>query len=234
MSRSAVDLAIQVIQANPKALICAASGGTPTRFYELLAQSCTEKVTSDRALRVIKLDEWGGLPKDDPGSCEAYLQRWVVQPLGILPENYTRFDDQTKTPVIECQRVRKWLAENGPIDLCILGLGTNGHLALNEPGDCLYPCAHVAQLAETSTNHPMLASSLIKPTFGMTLGVAELLLSRRIILLVSGQNKQAPMKHFMSQRIATTFPGSLLWLHPNVTVFCDQEAVDGLEIPLSS
>src|SRR5947199_376813 len=81
------------------------------------------------------------------------------------------------------------LGAEGPIDLCVLGLGMNGHIAMNEPGASLQTAAHVARLTKATLAHPMLANTRSKPGFGLTLGMAEILASREILLLVNGANK---------------------------------------------
>src|SRR4051794_14471180 len=129
----------------PDLLLCAATGGTPTRAYELFAQSW-HHASAVSWLRVVKLDEWGGLPPDDPGTCEAYLRRHLLDPLGVTPDRYTGFRADAPDPAAECERVAAALDELGPPDLCVLGLGVNGHLGFNEPGPGLQAHPHVAKL----------------------------------------------------------------------------------------
>jgi galactosamine-6-phosphate isomerase len=103
-------------------------------------------------------------------------------------------------------------------------LGLNGHLGFNEPGSALCPVAHLAPLTEQTRRHSMIAASALKPEYGMTLGMAEILQSRQILLLVSGASKREAFQHFLSGKITTRFPASFLWLHPRLTVFCDRDA----------
>ncbi len=126
--------------------------------------------------------------------------------------------------------MRRVVAAEGPIDLCVLGLGVNGHLALNEPAASLLPTAHVARLSQASLRHPMLANSPKLPAYGLTLGMADILVSRDILLLVSGVNKREPLKRLLRREITTEFPASFLWLHPNWTLLCDQNAAEGLDL----
>jgi galactosamine-6-phosphate isomerase len=120
------------------------------------------------------------------------------------------------------------LAEQGPIDLCVLGLGANGHLAFNEPADLLHYGPHAAELSPESMQHPMIDVARSRPRYGLTVGIGDILRSRRVLLLVSGAHKASQLKRLMSGEITTRFPASLLSLHPEATILCDATAAGGL------
>ena len=223
MSRAAANWLARELKRKPGALFCLATGCTPTRTYDLLAEKRHARPGLFRKLRVLKLDEWGSLAMDDPATCEAHLQRHIVQPLR-LGQRYFGFESRPRDAESECARVQHWLDDNGPIDVCVLGLGVNGHLAFNEPAPFLRPHAHVAKLSRASLRHAMLDETGCRPKFGLTLGIADLLQARRVLLLVSGTSKREPLKKLLSGEITTRFPGSLLQLHPDVTLLCDAAA----------
>ena len=100
----------------------------------------------------------------------------------------------------------------------------NGHLAFNEPASFLQPHAHVATLSRASLRHAMLNETNGRPKFGLTLGIADLLQARRVLLVVSGASKREPLKKLLRGEITTRFPGSFLQLHPDVTLLCDEAA----------
>ncbi|MGL4513165.1 MAG: 6-phosphogluconolactonase, partial [Lacipirellulaceae bacterium] len=164
-SASAADWIERVVRETPAALLVLASGSTPTRCYELFAERGRRDPALVASLRVLKLDEWGGLPGDAAGSCEEHLRRVFVDPLG-LADRYVAFDGMASDPAAECQRVAAWLAANGPIDACVPGLGVNGHLGFNEPADELQPHAHVARLSAASLGHAMVREASA-PTCGL-------------------------------------------------------------------
>lgn len=209
----------------PSALFCLATGSTPTRAYDLFVERTLRRGVPMHRMRVLKLDEWGGLAMNDPASCERHLQRHIVRPLA-LGKRYVGFRSNPPVPAKECARIERWLAEHGPIDVCVLGLGINGHVAFNEPGRFLRSGPHVASLARASLRHAMLKESRSQPRFGLTLGMADLLQSQRILLLVSGGAKRQAFHRLMSGEITPAFPASFLWLHPNTTVFHDLEPSD--------
>jgi len=210
-------LLIHEINRKPGLLLCAATGSSPTETYKHLVDRKQE--FDPGLLRIIKLDEWGGVPMDYPHTCEQYLQEQLVKPLNIPANHYFGFNSCPHNAESEVNRMKKIIEHEGPVDICILGLGMNGHIALNEPGDVLAPHCHVARLSKQSQLHPMIDGLENKPSYGLTLGMADILNSKMIILIIQGANKKDVIDKFMSQEITTSLPASFLWLHPNVPFF---------------
>ncbi|MDB5134032.1 MAG: galactosamine-6-phosphate isomerase [Mucilaginibacter sp.] len=222
LNERASDLLIEELKQNPQSLVCAATGNSPTGAYQKLAEKQGSIIVEN--LTFIKLDEWYGLGPDDAGSCDYYLHKYLLQPLEVSAERYIAFNGKTDDPEKECSRIAKYLDEHGPIDICILGLGANGHIAFNEPADKLQPRAHLGTLSETSLTHTMVMDSGAVVKYGLTLGMADILRSRRIVLLVNGTHKNAVMEKLLEQKISTQLPASFLWLHPDVQWFyCDND-----------
>jgi galactosamine-6-phosphate isomerase len=220
LSASAANLIAERIAERPSLLLCLATGSTPARTYELLATRPKELFGQ---VRILKLDEWGGIPMDSPATCETYLHNILVQPLG-LSTRYTAFESQPSDAAAECARIARWLETNGPIDLCVLGLGINGHLGFNEPAAALQPRAHVARLSPESLQHSMIQNLPRKPTFGLTLGIEDILDSREIILLVSGPTKAEPLRTMIDGPVHPPFPASYLTKHDGARILCDRDA----------
>jgi galactosamine-6-phosphate isomerase len=176
-------------------------------------------------LRVVQIDEWGGLPRGNPAACCTDLQKKLLEPLHVSPRRFAGFKSDARNPERECKRIRRWLTANGPIDICLLGLGLNGHIAMNEPADVVVPHVHVSRLARSSLRHGMLKDLAEKPRYGLTLGMGDILRSRKILLVVSGQAKQSAMKRLLQPCVSSRFPASFLWLHSDVTILCDRDAV---------
>ncbi len=224
MSAQAASLVISEVEQNPGLLLCTPTGNSPSGLYdELVARSILDSTLFTR-LRIIKLDEWGGIPMDHPSSCEHYLKTRLLDPLGIPPGNYLSFLSDPADPRAECGRIESELHRRGPIDLCILGLGKNGHLGLNEPGDFLEPGSHVAALSEETLQHSMISSTGTRPRYGLTLGMQQILGARKILLLVSGREKEKVTGQLLRKQISSSLPASLLWLHSQVECFFDRPA----------
>jgi len=221
MSRQAAARVIAAATARSDSLLCAPTGHSPAGLYEELVRENARNPGLFRKLRVIKLDEWRGVSPSDPASCEHYLQSRLVVPLAIASGRYLSFDSQPADPAGECARIRSELERQGPIDVCILGLGRNGHIALNEPASSLEPRCHVATLSPETLRHSMFGERDSRPDRGLTLGIGDLLAARKILLLVTGAGKERAIERFLEARVTTDLPATFLWLHHDVEVFLD-------------
>ncbi|RIK74860.1 MAG: galactosamine-6-phosphate isomerase [Planctomycetota bacterium] len=233
LSQAAAAWTAERLRRAPEAIVCLAAGATPTRTYQLLAERGAGDPSLFQRRWLLKLDEWGGLPLDHPATCDRQLRTLLVTPLG-LEHRYVAFDSQPLDPQAEVRRIAAWLADHGPIGLCALGLGVNGHLGFNEPASALQPHAHVAELSAESLSHAMVRQCAAPPQFGLTLGMADLLQSHEVLLLASGAAKRAPLRRLLAGRLETQFPASLLHLHRSVTLLCDRQAWPAEESPDAS
>ncbi|MFT4536714.1 MAG: galactosamine-6-phosphate isomerase [Saprospiraceae bacterium] len=222
LALNAANLIVAEIKRKPNLLLCAATGNTPLITYQNMVEKL--KIEEAAQLRILKLDEWGGIPISNKGTCEHYLQKHLLNALQIPKERYFGFRSQAEYPNTEIERIKEILRKEAPIDICILGLGANGHIAFNEPADALNPNCHIAHLSQESLQHTMTISMVDKPNYGLTLGMAEILQSKMIIMLITGSHKKEITKAFLSKKITTQVPASFLWLHPNVHCFVDKVA----------
>ncbi|WP_373517838.1 6-phosphogluconolactonase, partial [Pricia sp.] len=147
MSRLCGDAILSGLRENPKQLMCTATGNSPKGMYRHLADAYLKEPKVFERLRILKLDEWGGIPSSDPNSCETFVQQKILEPLHISPDRYISFQSDPASPRKECERIQREIDRNGPIDICILGLGKNGHIGFNEPAKTLTPFCHVAKLS---------------------------------------------------------------------------------------
>lgn len=216
MSEEAASLVIAEINAKNDLLLCAATGHSPTGLYKNLVTGFQEQKDSFNQLRILKLDEWGDVSGENPFSCEYYLQEHLLKPMGIPASRYISFQANPSNPIEECTRIKAELDQKGPIDICILGIGSNGHIGLNEPAAFLEPHCHLAELSKSTLSHPMIKQLEEKPSYGMTLGIKDIMDSKKIILLISGKSKVEVTAELLSGKISTSLPASLLWLHGNV------------------
>jgi galactosamine-6-phosphate isomerase len=230
VSQQVAEVVIGEIRTRPDLLFCAAAGSSPSGAYQVLGERAVAEPDLFARLRVIQIDEWGGLSRSHPATCEADLIKKLLVPLHVGAERYEGFHSDPADPEKEAARVARWLERHGPIDLCVLGLGMNGHLAMNEPSEALCPHPHVARLTPSSLDHPMLAACSSKPSYGLTLGMGDLLRSRKILLPVCGHPKRDVLRQLLRPTVSPWFPASFLWLHPDVTVICDEEAAGDIAV----
>jgi galactosamine-6-phosphate isomerase len=225
MSKQGFEWIKEAVDKKPNLLFCVASGGSPSGSYAMLSAYKEQHPDFGSALRVIKLDEWGGLEANSPFTSELDVQRKFVQPMGISPDRYWTLDPYTQDPEGECAAMEQVLEREGPLDICILGIGVNGHIALNEPREEHQLPFHVCQLAESTLANGMLKTLQQPPSFGMTIGLRGILQSKLILLFVAGSGKKEAFEQLKEQQVRGQFPASFLWLHPNVQVLVDQTAV---------
>jgi len=225
MSRKSADFLISELRKRPEQLFCAATGNSPLGVYGKLKTAKKDHPKLFGSLSILKLDEWAGLSMDDLSSCESFIQNEILNPLEIPSERYIAFQGDSHNPKKECERVQREITQRGPIDICILGLGKNGHFGFIEPADYFIPHAHLAPLTSTSQQHQMVGKLDKKPTFGLTLGMADILASKKIVLLITGNGKETVIREFLSGRISTKLPASFLWLHPNVHCYLDKSCL---------
>ncbi len=229
MSQKAAAIVLEDLGRNPELLLCAATGSSPKMLYQLLVEEGQKHAALFQKARVIPLDEWIGLATSK-GSCHAYIQEHILAPLQISKDRYFGFNAKAVDLEKECVRIQKSLQNKGPIDLCILGLGKNGHLGFNEPAAELKARCHVAKLAPKSQEHAMIGSAAVKPTKGLTLGIQDILDAKKIVLLVSGDDKTEVTKELLSGRITNDCPATWLWKHGNVECLIGH---DNVKIPNS-
>lgn len=215
-------LIIEKLKEQAQLKLCAATGNSPTGVYRRLIGHAKTEPQLYTELQIIKLDEWVGLDKADSGSCEKYLQEYLIKPLAISEDRFLSFNPNPTNPAEECIRVQTEFNKISPIDICVLGLGKNGHIGFNEPGKFERHC-HVRQLEAESMAHGMIATSAFKPSLGMTLGVKDILSAKKIIMIVSGAGKEKATDDLLSGVISTDCPASILWKHPDVTCLVFRE-----------
>ena len=141
---------------------------------------------------------------------------------------YITFDNTPETMDKSLAEFQAKIDALGGIDLCILGLGKNGHIGLNDPNESLDLEAHVVRdLSEQTLHHTMTEKSKGKITFGLTLGIRSIFEAKKILFLVSGTHKREIFAKFKEKKISSLNPASLLWLHKRVICLCDKEANGG-------
>lgn len=227
MSELSCDSIIATLKKNPRQLICAATGYSPTLLYEGMVNYYDKEPDIFKELRILKLDEWGGIDPEDANSCETYIRNHLLSPLHIPDDYFISFESNADSPEKECEKIQKELDYMGPIDICILGLGKNGHIGFNEPAKDLIPNCHIAKLSHNSLQHQMTNTMEKKPNYGLTLGMANILQSKKIILLITGSDKENIAEQLFTKKITPSLPASFLWLHSNVDCFIDSESFKG-------
>src|SRR5688500_7238055 len=189
MSKCSVDVLLAFI-ANPSSkLICPASGDTPSGLFKELVERCRRQKIDPADWKFISLDEWAGMNGDTVGSCRDYLDRQLFQPLAIKEEHIFFFNGKQELEP-QCRQAEAFITSHNGIEVCLLGLGLNGHVGMNEPGTPRNSGAHVAAIAEeTQKTGQKYFPGEQSLTHGITLGIASISDAAHIMLLVSGKKK---------------------------------------------
>lgn len=201
LSRQAAEIVAEAVRLKPDLAIGLPTGNTPTGMYEELIQGHLDF----SGVRTFNLDEYIGLAENDLRSFHAYMRRNFFDHVNVAPGNIHFPDEQYE------ETIRK----AGGIDLLILGVGRNGHIAFNEPGSSFASRTRIVDLAP---------ETIAPVRSGITMGVATILDARRILLLASGSQKRKVLKDALQGPLTESLPATALQLHFDVTVIVDKAA----------
>lgn len=232
LCRIAADYIIKRVDTYPKLKLGLATGGTPLGIYSKLISDHEKNETSYREVTTFNLDEYVGLSGDHPNSYRYYMNQNLFNHIDIQKNNTFvprgDVDDIHK----ECSDYEDLLQKHKGIDLQILGIGKNGHIGFNEPGTSFESETHVVNLtASTRKANARFFNSLEEvPTKAITMGIATIMKSKEIMLLISGEQKQDALKRLLNGHVDESFPASVLNKHPYVTIIADKAAIADLKV----
>lgn len=230
LSSNAADAILRVVSGKPNAVLCLASGDTPRLAYNLMAEKAHKEKVDLSGVTFIGLDEWMGIPPENEGSCHFFLQRNIFTPLKISSSQIYLFDGLSHDPEKQCAQIGKTIADKGGIDLMVVGVGMNGHIGFNEPGASPDLYAHVVPLdATTQSVGQKYFKEQTKLTHGITMGLKNLMESKKAILMASGEKKSEVMRKALEENISTAIPASIIRKHANSVVMLDEGAASKLK-----
>lgn len=206
--------------------VCLASGDTPQAAYQYVAEYYHRHPFPIRAT-LIGLDEWAGLGPDDVGSCQYYMHLDLFDKLPLKPGQLIEFNARQTPQALasECEKMNR-LLDSLTLNLVILGVGQNGHLGLNEPGTDFTTGAHVTTLSPSTINVAQkYFAQQTSLTHGITLGIANILKSEKIILTIRGKHKNEIAQRIIFDQPDIMLPASSLKLHNNTVLLIDDEVL---------
>lgn len=227
LSKRASEILIKEIKNNPKLVLGLATGSTPLGLYKNLIKAYKDGEIDFSNIKTFNLDEYIGLDKDNPKSYNYYMENELFKHINIKRENTHIPNGKAVNLESYCKEYEDSIRRAGGIDIQILGLGADGHIGFNEPGEELEAETTVSSLSESTieANSRFFSSDLKVPKKAITMGVGSILKAKKIILLANGTNKADAMKRFLeSSKVSTELPVSFLRLHPDVTIIVDEEA----------
>ena len=227
LARRAAGLVCRAVQGNAGAALGLASGTTPLGLYTELAGLARAGTADLRAVTAFAVDELHGVPRSHPATNASYFAEHLA---GVPLRALHVLDSESADPEAECAHFR-WLIEAaGGLDLIVLGIGANGHIAFNEPGARFDARAGLVALTETSRRVYARAFGSLEatPAFGLTLGIADIVSAREILLLASGVEKAEIAARALEGPVTEDVPGSILQKHAGLTVLVDRSAASRL------
>jgi glucosamine-6-phosphate isomerase len=225
LSRATADLIADYISQKPKALVCIASGHTPVGVFQNLMKDVQSGKLNISQCTFLSLDEWVGIDPNDSGSCLSMLKRDFFAPLNIPAKQTEFFDVQVNDLQKECDRINSLIEKNGGLDIMLVGVGTNGHIGMNEPGTSFDSYAHIGDLAEeTKTVGQKYFSKQTKLSRGMTLGLKHLQEAKLPIVMANGEKKAAIMGKAFSQKPTEQIPVTIVQLMERGYIMIDEAA----------
>lgn len=226
MSKKAGQILVAQLTLKSNSVLGLATGSTPVGAYQFMAEKYRTGEVSFAACKTLNLDEYAGLSPDDKASYRHFMQENLFNHIDIAPENTHLPDGKNPNPTEECARYDALIQTLGPIDLQVLGLGHNGHIAFNEPGDAFVPHTHLVTLDQSTidANKRFFENEADVPRTAFTMGLGSILGARCILLLVSGGAKAAILRDSLKGPITPRVPASILQLHPNLIVIADDAA----------
>lgn len=229
MSTAAAEIIEKTVRNNPKAVIVLATGHSPLLAYRIFVENVKKNGLNVSGVTFVKLDEWLGPDSRDEATCEYFLRKELLEPLKIKEEKYLHFSSEAEDEEAECARIEKEYEKLDKVDLVILGIGRNGHLGLNEPGEILLGGVHAVDLDTKTRNHEMLSHTKYPVVKGITLGMKNLFRGEKILLLADGKEKEKGLSCYLDDQITTKTPVSLLKLHPDCVCIVNRESFGNLE-----
>lgn len=225
LSRATADLIARFIQQKPDALVCLASGHTPLGVFECLVQDVRNNSLDIRGCTFVGLDEWMGMNGDDVGSCRHMMDEAFFNPLQIPGDQIVFFDGRSANTGSEVDFVNRRIDRNHGLDIMLVGIGTNGHIAMNEPGTSFATKAHISILAEETKSVGQKYFTTATPLDkGITLGLQNFADARLPILLANGSKKSAIIKRVLTEEVSEQLPASIVQKMPHAYVMLDDAA----------
>ncbi len=230
-SQEAAKIFIKQVKENPNSILGLATGSTPVRMYELLREDHKNNHTSYKDVQSYNLDEYFGLDTSHPQSYHYFMYSNLFNEIDIKDENVHVPSGQGNIQE-NCDEYNKMLAEN-PIDIQLLGIGSNGHIGFNEPGTSFDSKTHYVDLKESTIqdNARLFFDGDVDavPRQAISMGIQNIMDAKSVVLIACGENKQEAVKGMIEGEMTTELPASVLQGHKDVTVIIDKAAAGLLE-----
>ena len=222
---AAAQFAARVIS-KPTSVLGLATGSTPLPTYQKLTELYRTGVVDFSKVTTYNLDEYVGLNHDHEQSYYSFMMKNLFENINVPADNIHVLSGTAADLQAECDAYESSIEQAGGIDLQILGIGRNGHIAFNEPADAFSATTHVVQLTSSTieANTRFFANQNDVPRSALTMGIGSIMKSKAILIIATGVDKAEAVKAMINGPVTPSCPASILQLHPDVTIMLDQDS----------
>ena len=227
VSRKAANIMSAQIIMKPNCVLGLATGSSPVGTYKQLIEWYKKGDLDFSKIHTVNLDEYKGIDAENKQSYHYFMNQHLFSRVNIELQNTFVPDGMNENQDEECQRYEKLIAGLGGVDLQLLGLGRNGHIGFNEPGNHFEDGTHCVDLKESTieANKRFFESADDVPKQAYSMGIGTIMRSKKILLVVSGEEKAQALKDSIYGPVTPEVPGSILRFHPDVTIIADEAAM---------
>lgn len=231
MSRKAANIISAQVIMKPNCVLGLATGSSPIGTYKQLIEWYKKGDLDFSEVKSVNLDEYRGLPREHEQSYYHFMYTNFFKHVNIDLNNTNVPNGMAESAEEECDRYNHVIESVGGIDLQLLGIGHNGHIGFNEPGKAFEKMTHCVDLAESTieANKRFFHSAEEVPRQAYTMGIKTIMQAKKILLIVSGEDKAAILKEVLTGPVTSDVPGSILQMHNDVTVVADEAALSCLK-----
>ena len=225
MSKKAFDVMAEVVKSNPNAVIGLATGSTPIGLYKNMIKDHEENGTSYKNVKTVNLDEYAGLDYSSDQSYVYFMRHNLFDHIDVDLKNTNIENGKAQDRQAECARYNA-LLDTLQQDIQVLGIGSNGHIAFNEPGTPFGSETHIVDLTESTIKDNSRLFERIEdvPRQAFTMGLKNIMHAKKILILANGANKAKAVYGLVKGEVTETVPASILQLHPDCVLICDEAA----------
>ncbi|QQD85006.1 glucosamine-6-phosphate deaminase [Jeotgalicoccus sp. ATCC 8456] len=226
MSDKAAGILMDVIQSKSAPVIGLATGSTPEGTYQALVKKLNDSDVDQDQITTFNLDEYVGLDASHDQSYSYYMHKNFFDHVSIKEENINLLNGMAESETAEVESYERKIGEKG-IDIQLLGIGRNGHIAFNEPGTSFDSLTHKVELTpETIEDNSRFFDDIDDvPKAAFSMGLASIMKARKILILINGENKKEALSALLSGEVSEENPASILNNHPDVTIIADSAAI---------
>ncbi len=233
-SKRAAAMIVALVKKNPKAVLGLATGSTPVLMYNELAAAVKAKKVSFKQVKTWNLDEYYGLAPTHDQSYRYFMNENLFKKIDISLRNTHVLNGLAKDPIKECKAYEAAIKRAGGIDLKVPGIGSDGHIAFNEPGTSLKSRTSMVYLTPSTIkdNARLFFNNKLDevPTRALSMGVGTICEAKKIVMLAFGKGKADALKGMIEGGMSQFCTASALQAHNDAWIFCDEEAASKLKL----